>query len=43
MKIPVIRQLFQNNTPEDLQATLNVLESFFEFRGVSDEDIDVAG
>lgn len=43
MKIPVIRQLFQNNTPEDLEATLNVLEAFCEFRGVGEEEIDVAG
>jgi hypothetical protein len=43
MKIPVIRQLFQNNTPEDLEATLNVLEAFCEFRGVSEQEMDVAG
>ena len=43
MKIPVIRQLFQSNTPEQLEATLTVLESFCEFRGVNDEEIDVAG
>lgn len=43
MKIPVIRQLFQNNTPENLEATLTVLEAFCEFRGVSEAEIDVAG
>lgn len=43
MKIPVIRQLFQNSTPEDLEATLTVLEAFCEFRGVSEAEIDVAG
>ncbi|MES2829064.1 MAG: hypothetical protein V4687_12950 [Bacteroidota bacterium] len=43
MKIPVIRQLFQNSTPEDLEATLNVLEAFCEFRGVHENEIDVAG
>ncbi|RZK81662.1 MAG: hypothetical protein EOO92_04580 [Pedobacter sp.] len=43
MKIPVIRQLFQNNTTEDLEATLTVLEGFCEFRGVHDEEIDVVG
>lgn len=43
MKIPVIRQLFQNSTPEQLEATLSVLEGFCEFRGVNDEEIDVAG
>ncbi|MHA4893819.1 DUF6952 family protein [Pedobacter sp. PWIIR3] len=43
MKIPVIRQLFQNSNPEDLEATLNVLEAFCEFRGVNEHEIDVAG
>ncbi|TCC86315.1 DUF6952 family protein [Pedobacter hiemivivus] len=43
MKIPVIRQLFQNSTPEDLEATLTVLEAFCEFRGVNEEEVNVAG
>lgn len=43
MKIPVIRQLFQNSTTEDLETTLAVLESFCEFRGVSETEMDVAG
>ena len=43
MKIPVIRQFFQNSTPEQLEATLEVLEAFCEFRGVNDEEINVAG
>lgn len=43
MKLPVIRQFFQNQTPENLNATLEVLESFSEFRGVKDEELDVVG
>ena len=43
MKLPLIRQFYQNQTPENLEATLEVLESFTEFRGVSDEDLNVAG
>lgn len=43
MKIPVIRQLFQHNTPEQLETTLEVLEAFCEFRGVSETEVDVAG
>lgn len=43
MKIPVIRQLFQNSSAEDLEVTLGVLEAFCEFRGVSETEIDVAG
>ena len=43
MKLPIIRQLYQNQTPENLEATLEVLESFSEFRNVTDEDLNVAG
>lgn len=43
MKLPVIRQFYQNQTPENLEKTLEVLESFSEFRGISEEDLNVAG
>lgn len=43
MKVPVIRQLVQQSSPEQLENTLQVLEAFCEFRGVSDAEIDVAG
>lgn len=43
MKLPIIRQFYQNQTPENLVATLEVLESFSEFRNVSEEDLNVAG
>ncbi len=43
MKLPVIRQFYQNQSPENLEATLEVLESFSEFRGVSEEDLNVVG
>ena len=43
MKIPVIRQFVQTTTPEQLTATLEVLEAFCEFRGVHENEIDVAG
>lgn len=43
MKIPVIRQFFQNNSPEQLEAALEVLEAFCEFRGVKEDEVDVAG
>ncbi len=42
MKVPVIRQLFQSSSPEALEATLEVLEAFCEFRGVTEAEIDVA-
>jgi len=43
MKVPVIRQFFDNSTPEKLEATLEVLEAFCEFRGGHDAEVDVAG
>ncbi|RZL39183.1 MAG: hypothetical protein EOO96_01230 [Pedobacter sp.] len=43
MKIPVIRQFFQTTSPEQLEATLEVLEAFCEFRGVNESEVDVAG
>lgn len=43
MKLPIIRQFYQNNTPENLEKTLEVLESFSEFRGTTEEDLNVVG
>ncbi len=43
MKLPVIRQFYQNSTPEQLETTLEILEQFTEFRGTSEEDMNVVG
>lgn len=43
MKIPIIRQLFQSHTPDELEITLNVIENFTAFRGVNEEELNVAG
>lgn len=43
MKLSIIRQLYQNASTEKLEATLEVLESFTEARGVTEEDLNVAG
>jgi hypothetical protein len=43
MKVPIIRQLFENASPEKLEATLEVLEAFCEFRGVQEAEVDMAG
>lgn len=43
MKLPIIRQLYRNQSPESLEKTLEVLEAFTEFRGTTDEDLNVAG
>lgn len=36
MKLPLIKQFYQNATAEELQHTADVLEKFTEFRGVSE-------
>ena len=43
MKIPIIRQFYKTQTPENLEKALEVLESFSEFRGATDEDLNVVG
>ncbi|MDO5511049.1 MAG: hypothetical protein Q4F57_10160 [Weeksellaceae bacterium] len=43
MKIPIIRHLYQSQPAENLQAALEVLESFTESRGTTENDINVAG
>lgn len=43
MKLPIIRQFYQTQSAEKLEATLEVLEAFCEFRGATDEDLNVAG
>ncbi len=43
MKLSIIRQLYQNASTEKLEATLEVLESFTEARGVTEEDLNVTG
>ena len=42
MKLPIIRQFYQTQTPENLEKTLEVLEAFCEFRGATEEDLNVA-
>ena len=43
MKLPVIRHFQKNHSSDELQATINVLESFSEHRSVTDTDMDVVG
>jgi len=43
MKVPVIRQFFQAQSAEQLESALSVLESFSEFRGVNEAEMDVVG
>ena len=43
MKLPIIRQAYQNASTEQLETTLQVLESISEARGVSEEELNVIG
>ncbi len=43
MKLPVIRHLQRNNTVDELEQTVKVLESFSEYQGIKDEEMDVIG
>lgn len=43
MKIPNIRQFYKAHSKEDLEKTLEVLESFSEFRGIKEEELNVIG
>lgn len=43
MKLPIIRQFYQNQSVENLEKALEVLEAFTEFRGATEEDLNVAG
>lgn len=43
MKLPVIRHFQRNHTPETLEKAIEVLESFAEYRAITDEEMDVVG
>lgn len=43
MKLPVIRHLQKNNSPQQLDNTIAVLESFSEYNRITDEELDVVG
>lgn len=43
MKLPVIRQFYQQQSAENLEKAVEVLESFCEFRGATEDDLNVAG
>ena len=43
MKLPIIRQFYQTQTVANLEKTLETIEAFTEFRGTTEEDLNVAG
>ncbi|WP_313115030.1 DUF6952 family protein [Aequorivita sediminis] len=43
MKLPVIRHIQRNNSSEQIENCIEVLESFSEYNRISDEELDVIG
>ena len=43
MRLPIIRQIYQTLTTEQLETTLEVLETISESRGVKEEEMNVIG
>lgn len=43
MKLPVIRHFQRNNSPEQIQSCIEVLESYSEYSRITDEEMDIIG
>jgi len=43
MKLPVIRHFQRNNTPEQIQSCIELLESYSEYSRITDEEMDIIG
>lgn len=43
MKLPVIRHLQKNNSVSQIESCIEVLESFSEYKRITDEELDVVG
>jgi len=43
MKLPVIRHLQRNNSTDQIENCIEVLESFSEYNRISDEELNVVG
>lgn len=43
MKLPVIRHFQRNNSPEQIQHCIEVLESYSDYNRITDEELDVIG
>lgn len=43
MKLPIIRNILDNNTNIEIENTLNVLENLIDARGLKEEDLDTIG
>ena len=42
MKLPIIRNILDNNTNVEIESTLNVLENLIDARGLKEEDLKKA-
>lgn len=43
MKLPVIRHIQRNNSSEQIESCIEVLESFSEYNRITDEELNVIG
>lgn len=43
MKLPVIRHIQKNNSVEQIDKCIEVLESFCDYNRITDEELDVIG
>ena len=43
MKLPVIRHFQRNNSTEQIQNCIEVLESYSEYNRITDEELDIVG
>ncbi len=43
MKLPAIRHIQRNNSPEQINSCIEVLESYSEYNRITDEEMDVIG
>lgn len=43
MKLPVIRHFHKHNSRAQIEKTIEVLETFCEYKRITDEELDVVG
>lgn len=43
MKLPVIRHMQQNNSSEQIETCIEVLESYSEYNRITEDELDVIG
>ncbi len=43
MKLPVIRHIQRNNSPQQIENCIEVLESYTEYNRITEEEMDIIG